>query len=665
MKTFAFVLAAALAAVAVPCPVLAQGLLLTRVVGGPLRDPVVVGDLVYVPGGRSITAWNYADPAAPTYVGEADLPNGGIVTGLARWGDYLYASWYAGDDAGVTVYSIADPQHIRMLSQFRNYFTDPYKRLWAVATAGDWLYLFDQENGMFRANLEPNPIVPTGFVRTPLPGGGIDYDHAVVAGDWMFVSGSVSFTSSPLYVCAIWNVAVPGDPQGQPGDCGSGSHPTFFNTRLRLPLAATFGLENFTLTDLSDPANATRLGSTTDVTAMDGFLHGGYAYGLGWLGIDIVDIRDTSQPTLVKNSPLSMLGVAATTPTADGALVVTNDDRFVRLDVATDPLVPRVVSTVSPPGGAYAVDVVPVGERLAFVNSGYGLGIAEAGKLTPLARFDAGLFEHMAARRMSDFIVDGNYGFLAASSYGLIVVDVSDPLKPVERARVEMAGGDLGNGDLQFALSGRHLFAVRTMFTGSYLQIVDVSNPVSPVVRQTFGVGGSNRVQAHGDFLYIADGNGLVIADIRTPTEPAQVVYWQGCEGVAPDAHPVEDVALSADGTRAYVACADRMAILDLADPANPQVLGEYVSADGLQSGSAVEVRGDRAWYGDGLGVHEIDVADPAAPALVRVTNLGDVNPGRLRALPDGRLFAFTPLSGIHVFGEAAQDAIFADGFEP
>lgn len=640
------------------------GLALTRVFGGLLRDPVVAGDYVYVPGGRSFSAWNYADPAAPVFVAEADLPTGGIITGLTRWGNFLYASWYVSDDAGVAVYSIADPARPTLVNQFSDYFSDPYKRMWSIAATNGYLYLFDQENGIFRADLGPNPIHPGDFVRTVSEVSGIDYDRAVVHGNFLYASGPISFTASPLYTCAIYDVSIPGGLTPGNGGCGAGPHPAFFSARIRPPYAATFGLENFTLTDIADPANPATLGSTDAITAMDGFLHGDHAYGLGWIGIDILDVSNPAQPTLAAHSPLSLLGVAAMTQRDDGALVLTNTDRFVRLDVATTPLAPRVVSDVTPPGGAYAADVALVGDHVVFLQQYYGLGIAEAGKLTPLARFDADLPESLPARRMSDFVVDGNLVYLAAAQYGLIVVDLSDPLHPVERARLPIGGGELDVGNLTFALSGKTLFASRATFLGNFLQIIDVSDPAAPVALGAIGTGGSNRLQVRGKRLYIADDDGLVVYDIHEPTTPAFVTRYQGCDGLSPGSHPVYDIDLSDDGSLAYLACYDRLLTVDMRDPAHPQALGAYVPSHLYPSGFSVAVRGDRAWYGDGPGVHEVDVADPAAPAIVGTTSIGPEYPSRLRPLADGRLFAFTRISGIHVFGERAPDRIFVDGFD-
>ena len=89
-------------------------LTLKTTIGGELRQPLANGNLVYVPIGRKLSIWNYANPAAPVLAGYTDLAPG-VIQGLARNGKYLYASWREGScrRGGVVVYSLANPQRPR------------------------------------------------------------------------------------------------------------------------------------------------------------------------------------------------------------------------------------------------------------------------------------------------------------------------------------------------------------------------------------------------------------------------------------------------------------------------------------------------------------------------------------------------------------------------
>jgi hypothetical protein len=112
------------------------------------------------------------------------------------------------------------------------------------------------------------------------------------------------------------------------------------------------------------------------------------------------------------------------------------------------------------------------------------------------------------------------------------------------------------------------------------------------------------------------------------------------------------------------VACETGLQVVDISDPTSPVRLGGWTAE--WANGSTVAAEGERAWFGDRAGVHEIDLSDEANPALVQTTWIGGYAPVRLRATGDGRLFVFHRALGTHVLGEveAGPDHIFSDGFE-
>ena len=207
---FALALAGIAASVAPGIAAVTRGadpLPLTRVAGGSVLDPVVAGDLVYIPSGRIVTTWDYSNPAAPQRIAATDTaPTNGVIRGLTRWGAYLYASWQAGDDSGgVAVYSLRDPRAPELVNQFSDYAPPSFKSLWTLAAANGYLYLFDNENGIYYGDLAPDPLHPTftRLVRTPVP-----YERSVVAGDRIFASGTTN-SSMPLHACVVLDVTAP------------------------------------------------------------------------------------------------------------------------------------------------------------------------------------------------------------------------------------------------------------------------------------------------------------------------------------------------------------------------------------------------------------------------------------------------------------------------
>lgn len=626
----------------------ANTLPLTRVLGGALKDPVLSGDYAYIPSGRIVNTWNYADPAAPRQVAVTAVANG-VIQGLTRWGDYLYASWQRGDDnAGIAVYSLADPANPVLVNQFDDYVSSSLKQLWTVAAANGYLYLFDQENGMYFGDLGANPLHPTftRFQRTP-----ITYDRSYVDGNFVYVSGTTT-QADPRHVCSIYDVSNPSSPVGA-GGCGGGITPDHFRSRVRPPLAVDFGLQ-LALFDVTDPHNSTPLASIESAPATDGFLHGDRAYTIGFAGIDIYDISNRSAPVLAGHSTIPTLGAESVSMFDDNVLLLTSTDRFTRLKLST-PNTPSVVSSVAPAGGAVTDDIVIVDGKAVALQENYGLGILDADTLQPLARFDADLPEQLNLRDFEQFAVDGHRAYLTAWGYGLVVVDLTDPLHPAELGRLPYDYASSAAASGNFAYIG-------TVTNGGYVQVVDVSDPTHPTPRGRVEVGGAHRMQVRGNFVFVADDlAGLRVVDVSNPDAPALVaLYDNGCMGFIGGAY---DVALSDDGKRAYVACESGLHILDVSVPAAPQPLGVFAAT--FAANSTVAVRGNRAWFGDAYGLHEIDISNPVLPVEVGTTDIGSFMPTRLRALDDGRVFLFQRQVGIHVFGaRAIEDSIFKDGFD-
>lgn len=640
---------------AVPAGGAPAALPLTDIAGGAMVDPVLSDELVYVASGRILTTWDYTDPAAPVrIVDTAETPMPGVVRGLTRWRDHLYASWQSGDDsAGVAVFSLRNPRRPELVNTFSDYSPNGLKNLWTLAAAGGYLYLFDAENGIFFGDVATNSQHPT-FTRLS-PAFAV-YERSQVIGDHLYVSGRATSLNSPN-VCTVFDVSTPSAPVAAGSCSASGADSVdYFRTRVQPPLAVTFGAK-FSLFDLSNPAQAVQLASVDNPASRDGFIHGDYAYGLGFEGIDIHDISDPTAPSLVAHADILTLGTDSVTPVPGGAFVLASTDRLLRLDV-TDPRNPVEASVATPRGGSVPNDIAIVNGRAVILQENYGLGIADRETLEPVARLDTSLPQQLNKRDFEQFAVDGNRAYLAAWGTGLVIVDLGNPDRPRELSMLpfEFASSVAASGDFAY---------VGTATNGGRLQIVDVSDPSRPAVRSETYVSTINRLQIHGDYLYVADElTGLRVFDVSDKAAPQQVaLHDEGCMGFGGASF---DVELSPDGRRAYLACETGLQILDLSRPGSPVKIGGWDTQ--WASGATITARGDRVWFADTTGVKEFDISDETRPQLVGDTPIVWQAPRRLRALEDGRVFAFMRQAGLHVFGTVTSEPlpphIFSDEFE-
>lgn len=199
---------------------------------------------------------------------------------------------------------------------------------------------------------------------------------------------------------------------------------------------------------------------------------------------------------------------------------------------------------------------------------------------------------------LRDISVSGDYAYLAANSYGLRVVNISNKSAPTLAGSLALSGitGVDSSGD-------GYVYA--TYSASGYLGVVDVSNPASPsLLGYGTGCTGCNDVIVSGSYAYAA-GTGISIFDISNKSAPARVgytlnyAYYYGM-----------DIALS--GNRAFIASsAAGISMVDVSNPANPVVIGNYNDGDLVDSQDArgVFVSGNYAYLSDaedGLKIFDI-----------------------------------------------------------
>jgi hypothetical protein len=141
------------------------------------------------------------------------------------------------------------------------------------------------------------------------------------------------------------------------------------------------------------------------------------------------------------------------------------------------------------------------------------------------------------------------------------------------------------------------------------LQVVDIADPLTPVLAGACVAGGADDVAACDGGACIASGAaGLQVVDVHDPAAPAVI----GSSGDG----STHSGGVCVLGSTAYVAAgADGLRIVSIADPAHPQLLGV---ADTQGDARDVVVDGGTAYVADGpAGIVVVDVSDPAHPVPV------------------------------------------------
>lgn len=200
-----------------------------------------------------------------------------------------------------------------------------------------------------------------------------------------------------------------------------------------------------------------------------------------------------------------------------------------------------------------------------------------------------------------DVCVVNKYAYVADETFGVRIIDVSDPRRPNEISNFQTQGkkcrGIYVVGKFAYITDDRNLY------------ILDISDPVNPQEMSVFNSCGSG-VFVVGNYAYFtAGGNAIIIniIDVSNPRKPQQVI-GQGME--ASHGRPLYIV-----GNRAYISRdhADYMLkVIDISDIKNPQLIGfSHLGGDGLY------VVGNYVYMVTDQGLVIFDVSDPRNPTMI------------------------------------------------
>ncbi len=196
--------------------------------------------------------------------------------------------------------------------------------------------------------------------------------------------------------------------------------------------------------------------------------------------------------------------------------------------------------------------------------------------------------------------VEGNTSSLAvANGAGVIFYDVTDPSQPTELHRL-----NLGAPIWRMSLEGNRLLAAERMTES--MHILDISDPSAPVQQGVWRDPGRApfAITSEGNLAFIAAVPfGLQVLDLADPGDP-QLIGELRIEHLnfAWDIQQANDrVYFSADHLGVY--------IIDVSDPTMPVQVGHYQASGSVRG---VEIDGDHLFVGVlGSGIHVLDVSDP------------------------------------------------------
>ena len=216
----------------------------------------------------------------------------------------------------------------------------------------------------------------------------------------------------------------------------------------------------------------------------------------------------------------------------------------------------------------------------------------------------------------TDLYLAGDHALMGDFRGIVHIVDISDPANMRKVAEVRTPGPAL---DIKIA-GDLAVVGVQDFESSFGLLILDISDPANPVELSRFDQeswGGVHNLFLHGDRLYLAHGlnPGLSIVDISDPTAPLVSGFWQhegDFSNVVHDVFIRDRLAVVSDMFSGLV-------LLDLTDPDAPTMLAALPFAEGMHSAWA---EGDYVYCNQEFGgwnqrLYVVDIDDPRQPQVV------------------------------------------------
>ena len=353
------------------------------------------------------------------------------------------------------------------------------------------------------------------------------------------------------------------------------------------------GLEILDIADPTAPDYVTIVDTPDE--ARDVEVRGDYAYVADWQGLVVIDITDLPRSKAVspgRPGP-SVISVALY---GDHAYLLDTTFGLIIYDIS-DPLDPQWVDFHSS-GGDGRMEVA--GDRLYVCNSP-GLTIydlAEPAEPREICAVNNG-------GPASGLAVHGDFVYQTIREPACLdVIDATNPARPPERGRITLSGWP-------YHVSMVHPYAY--LSSRSYgLRVVDVTDPGAMIdLGYVPGVESARQTIVENGLAYVAgEYDGLYLLGLAKPGQP-EIIGHQPMGSSA--------VHMAKQGDLIYVSNWEGMRVVDVSDPTDPSV-PDFINTE--WSCHHVAARGHLVLLATALELILIDASDPADLQVVEIFDI-------------------------------------------
>jgi hypothetical protein len=506
--------------------------------------------------GNGITTLDITDPAAPEEIGYLGYPNSTIHGySLAVQGNYGYLGGYQ----RIYVLDISDPSNIDSIGSC--YVSGDVVD---IEILGNYAYLCCSSSGLRVVDISIPTQPSVIYYNSNL------YTHGIA------IANNVAYLACSEGL-QIYSLADPAQPQFINSYVPQAIRDVIVDSCIAYLAAEENGLR---IVNVANPNFPFELGfySTADIDAMWITADQERIYLSDWSsGLRVIDASSLFNPIqigiydqmgtctdLVVQSNYSFLSMGDTYGNGITGLVSVDISQY------TQPALAGSCLTV---GSCYGIALDSI---YVFTVSRTVWGTPSNNKLhsvntsDPNNPFEMGSTSNQTAY-MGDMAVANGYAYIACSSNGFQIYNVSNPGAPFWVSTVNIT-----NYAKYLALNGNYAFVTFSTSSGSKgMKVIDISSPVYPVI-----VGSLNTTATPGDidvwedYAYLACGsdNQLIIIDISSPTNPSVVSIITNMSN---------PYSVRTHQSHLFIGCSEGLKIYNLVNPISPQLEGYYDTATG------------------------------------------------------------------------------------
>ena len=321
-------------------------------------------------------------------------------------------------------------------------------------------------------------------------------------------------------------------------------------------------------------------------------------------GLHVYDVTDAEYPVEIdrfeSDNPIRTVYIVE-----DYAYVI-GDSYLYIMDVSH----PEDIKTISSFYWSHGMQEIHVSDGYAYITDIYFGGVWIMDVRKPDEPNIVTHFVGDITHSVWDVHVKDRHAYIACSSNGLYVLDVSMPEKPKEASSF-----DTGYFYRNLVVLDDYAYVI-----GAFdLYVFDVSIPEHPrPLGSVQGDGGyTTDIYASGDYAYFTCRDGLRIVDVSNPDDPSLVGSYN-TESVAS--------AIYMNGDYAYLACWDGLRVMDVSNKSNPTEMAfietenRVIEIDISQEYAYIVVVGPHA----GPNLLIFDVSTPMNPVLAHSFSIPD-----------------------------------------